>query len=98
MTATDLPLDAIDIPRVQRRTVGVLAGSQVLSGIAIAGSVAAGSLIAVSVSGSEAVAGLAQTFGVLGAALMALPLARLALSRVGAPRCRWATALAEREP
>jgi len=81
MTATDLPLDAVDVPRVQRRTVSVLAGSQVLSGIAIAGSVAAGSLVAVSVSGSEAVAGLAQTFGVLGAALMALPLARLALSK-----------------
>jgi len=81
MTATELPLDAIDVPRVQRRTVSVLAGSQVLSGIAIAGSVAAGSLVAVSVSGSEAVAGLAQTFGVLGAALMALPLARLALSK-----------------
>jgi MFS family permease len=71
----------VDVVRVQRRTVGVLAGSQVLSGIAIAGSVAAGSLIAASVSGSEGVAGLAQTFGVLGAALMALPLARLALSR-----------------
>ncbi|MGI9197562.1 MAG: MFS transporter [Candidatus Nanopelagicales bacterium] len=71
----------LDIPRIQRRTVGTLAGSQVLSGIAVAGSVAAGSLIAVSVSGSEAVAGLAQTFGVLGAALFALPLARIALSR-----------------
>ena len=71
----------LDVPRIQRRTVGTLAGSQVLSGIAVAGSVAAGSLIAVSVSGSEAVAGLAQTFGVLGAALLALPLARIALSR-----------------
>lgn len=81
MAATDVPLNDIDVPRIQRRTVGVLAGSQVLSGIAIAGSVAAGSLIAVSVSGSEAVAGLAQTFGVLGAALMALPLARIALSK-----------------
>ena len=81
MAATDVPLNEIDVPRVQRRTVGVLAGSQVLSGIAVAGSVAAGSLIAVSVSGSEAVAGLAQTFGVLGAALMALPLARIALSK-----------------
>ena len=81
MAATDVPLNDIDVPRVQRRTVGVLAGSQVLSGIAVAGSVAAGSLIAVSVSGSEAVAGLAQTFGVLGAALMALPLARIALSK-----------------
>ena len=75
-TAPDL-----DIPAIQRRTVGVLSISQVFGGIAIAGSVAAGSLIAASVSGSEAVAGLAQTFGVLGAALLALPLARVALSK-----------------
>jgi MFS family permease len=74
-------LPDLDIPAVQRRTVGVLSISQVFSGIAIAGSVAAGSLIAASVSGSEAVAGLAQTFGVLGAALLALPLARVALSK-----------------
>jgi MFS family permease len=75
-TAPDL-----DVPAIQRRTVGVLSISQVFGGIAIAGSVAAGSLIAASVSGSEAVAGLAQTFGVLGAALLALPLARVALSK-----------------
>jgi MFS family permease len=75
-TAPDL-----DIPAIQRRTVGVLSISQIFGGIAVAGSVAAGSLIAASVSGSEAVAGLAQTFGVLGAALLALPLARVALSR-----------------
>lgn len=74
-------LTAEDVPAIQRRTVGVLAGSQVLGGIAVAGSVAAGSLIAASVSGSEGVAGLAQTFGVLGAAIFALPLARIALSR-----------------
>jgi len=81
MTSTGSAVVSIDVPRVQRRTVGVLAGSQVLSGIAIAGSVAAGSLVAVAVSGSETVAGLAQTFGVLGAAFMALPLARIALSK-----------------
>lgn len=81
MTSTDSALEAINVPRVQRRTVGVLAGSQVLSGIAVAGSVAAGSLIAASVAGTEGAAGLAQTFGVLGAALFALPLARVALSR-----------------
>ncbi len=74
-------LEHLDVPQIQRRTVGVLAGSQVLGGIAVAGSVAAGSLIAASVSGSEGMAGLAQTFGVLGAALFALPLARIALSR-----------------
>jgi MFS family permease len=38
-------------------------------------------LIAASISGSEAAAGLAQTFGVVGAALLALPLARVALTR-----------------
>ena len=75
-TAPDL-----DVPAIQRRTVGVLSVSQIFGGIAVAGSVAAGSLIAASVSGSEAVAGLAQTFGVLGAALLALPLARVALSK-----------------
>lgn len=76
-----MTLVAADIPTVQRRTVGVLAAGQVLGGIAVAGSVAAGSLLAATVSGSEAVAGLAQTAGVVGAALLALPLARIALSR-----------------
>ncbi|MFZ8925912.1 MAG: MFS transporter [Candidatus Nanopelagicales bacterium] len=78
MTTT---IPELDVPAIQRRTVGVLSISQIFGGIAVAGSVAAGSLIAASVSGSEAVAGLAQTFGVLGAALLALPLARVALSK-----------------
>jgi MFS family permease len=39
--------------------------------------VAAGSLLVASITKSEALAGLAQTFGVLGAAAMALPLANL---------------------
>jgi MFS family permease len=72
---------AADVAVVQRRTVRVLAGSQVLGGIAVAGSLPAGSLLAASVAGSEAAAGLAQTAGVVGAALLALPLARIALSR-----------------
>lgn len=67
--------------RVQTRSVAVLGVAQVLSGVAVAGSVAAGSLLAASVSGSEGMAGLAQTAGVVGAALLALPLARIALSR-----------------
>jgi MFS family permease len=67
--------------RVQTRAVAVLSSAQVLGSLAVAGSVAAGSLIAASVAGTEGAAGLAQTFGVLGAALLALPLARIALSR-----------------
>jgi len=75
------PLDTPEILSLQRRSVGTLAGSQVLGGVAVAGSLPAGALIAASISGSEAAAGLAQTFGVLGAALLALPLARIALTR-----------------
>lgn len=66
---------------VQRRSVRTLATSQVFSGIAVAGSIPAGSLIAASIADSEAYAGLAQTAGVLGAAIFALPLARIALSK-----------------
>lgn len=74
-------LDAPQVHAIQRRSVGTLAGSQILGGVAVAGSLPAGALIAASISGSEAAAGLAQTFGVLGAALLALPLARIALTR-----------------
>ncbi len=65
---------------IQRRTIRVLSTGAVLGGVAVAGSVAAGSLIAASVGESEAAAGFAQTAGVLGAAVLALPLARIALS------------------
>jgi MFS family permease len=75
------PLDSPAVHALQRRSVGTLAGSQVLGGVAVAGSLPAGALIAASISGSEAAAGLAQTFGVVGAALLALPLARVALTR-----------------
>ncbi|MBI1351402.1 MAG: MFS transporter [Actinomycetales bacterium] len=78
MTVT---VDAPDVAAVQRRAVATLSSGQVFSGIAIAGSIPAGSLIAASIADSEAVAGLAQTAGVVGAAVLALPLARIALSR-----------------
>ncbi|MDA2963303.1 MAG: MFS transporter [Actinomycetota bacterium] len=62
---------------VQHRTVRTLATAQVLNGVGIAGTVAAGSLLVSSITGSETLAGLAQTSGVLGAAALALPLAHL---------------------
>ena len=61
----------------QRRTVRVLASAQVLNGLGVAGTVAAGSLLVASITDSETLAGLAQTSSVLGAAALALPLARL---------------------
>jgi len=66
---------------VQRRTIGVLSLSQILSGVAVAGTIPAGALLANSISGSDAAAGFAQTSVVTGAALVALPMARIALAR-----------------
>ncbi len=63
--------------KIQSKVVRVLAISQVLSGVGVAGTVAAGSLLVSSISKSETLAGLAQTTSVLGAAAMALPLSRL---------------------
>lgn len=78
MTASLAPAQ---VSVVQRRSVRTLSVAQVFSGVATAGSIPAGSLIAASIADSEAVAGFAQTSGVLGAAVLALPLARIALSR-----------------
>jgi MFS family permease len=74
-------MTAGDTHPAQGRIVRTLAGGQALGGIAVAGSMPAGALLAASVSDSVAAAGFAQTFGVLGAALIALPMANIALAR-----------------
>ena len=61
-----------------RRTVRVLVTSQVLGGVGVASGIAVGGLLAEEVSGSTSLSGLAQTATVLGSALLAVPLARLA--------------------
>ena len=61
----------------QNTIVRTLSAAQVLNGVGVAGTVAAGSLLVAAISDSESLAGLAQTTSVLGAAMMALPLARL---------------------
>lgn len=66
------PIDAL-----QHRTLRVLATTQILSSVGVVSTIAAGSLLVASISKSESMAGLAQTFNVLGAAAMALPLSRL---------------------
>lgn len=63
--------------QIQRRTIKVLATTQILSGVGVAGTVAAGSLLVSSISNSETLAGLSQTTSVLGAAAMAIPLSKL---------------------
>lgn len=81
---SEFALSESQIKAVQNRTLSVLTAAQVLSGVGVAATVAAGSLLVASITGSEAMAGLAQTFGVLGAAALALPLA--ALTRRGGRR------------
>lgn len=73
MTVTDLaPATA-----AQRRTMRVLGLAQVLGGIGVGSGIAVSGLIAEDVSGSTALSGLSQTAAVLGAAVVALPLARV---------------------
>jgi len=62
---------------LQQKVIKTLAMAQILNGVGVAGTVAAGSLLVSSITNSETLAGLAQTSAVLGAAALALPLARL---------------------
>ncbi|MBS1672363.1 MAG: MFS transporter [Actinobacteria bacterium] len=70
-----------DRHRIQRRTVGILSLGQVLGGVAFGATVSLGALLAKDISGSDALSGLATASVTLGAALAAIPLARLANAR-----------------
>ena len=67
----------MEIASQQRKVIRTLSAAQILNGVGPSGTVAAGSLLVTSISKSESLAGLAQTTTVLGAAMMALPLAKL---------------------
>lgn len=82
---TVVALTATQQVAVQRRTVLVLSLGQVLGGIAFGATVSLGALLAADLSGSDALSGLATASVTLGAAVCAIPLARLA-SKVGRRR------------
>lgn len=65
----------------QRRIVRTLATAQVFSGLGAGSTLALGSILAVDLSGSEALAGSVNTAMTLGTAATAIPLSRLALAR-----------------
>jgi MFS family permease len=65
-----------EIAVIQKKSLRVLSGAQTLSGLGVSGTFAAGSLLVVQITGSDALAGLVQTATVVGAALLALPLAK----------------------
>ena len=65
-----------EIAAAQRRTVGVLAASQVLGGLGTGAVVAVGALLAADLA-TESLSGLSSAGSVIGAALLALPVSRL---------------------
>jgi MFS family permease len=71
-----------DVVAVQRRTILTLIAAQIVGATGITIGIATASLLARDLSGSEKLAGLAQTFQVLGTAVAAFLLARL-MSRRG---------------
>jgi len=78
VTARETSADARPVPQVQRRALAVLSAGQVLGGLAVAAGVAVNGLLAQRLSGSTSLSGLAQSMSVIGAAVLAVPLARLA--------------------
>ncbi|MFT4009762.1 MAG: MFS transporter [Nocardioidaceae bacterium] len=68
---------AYDRDTIQRHTVRVLTGSQALGGLGMTVGIAVAAVLAEDVSGSDSLAGLAQTFQVLGAAAGSYLIARV---------------------
>jgi MFS family permease len=66
---------------LQKRTVRTLALGQILGGFGLGSTLSIGALLAAELSGSVAWSGAAATFSTLGAAIWAIPLARLAFAR-----------------
>jgi MFS family permease len=80
--ATPAAATTYDVEAVQRRTLRTLMAAQMVGAVGITIGIATASLLARDLSGSEKLAGLAQTFQVLGTAVSAFLLARL-MSRRG---------------
>lgn len=80
-SATGLPTDSLDHSPLQRKVVRVLIAGQILGGIGMGATLSLGALLAAQLSGSSAWSGMAATMSTLGAALAAVPLARLAQAR-----------------
>ena len=74
-------MDATQIALLQRKTIRTLTLGQVLSGFGLGSTLSIGALLAADLSGSETWSGSAATFSTLGAAVWAIPLARLAYKR-----------------
>ncbi|WBB70311.1 MFS transporter [Micromonospora sp. WMMD812] len=78
MATTDVtaPVAAPDVAPIQRRTLRLLFGTQIVGGIGVTIGIAVGALLAARIAGT-AVAGLAQSAAVVGGALLAVPITRI---------------------
>ncbi|WP_260477696.1 MFS transporter [Nonomuraea sp. WAC 01424] len=76
-TPTKPPISLPDRASVQRRTLAVLSAAQIVGGVGVAVGLALSSVVVDELSGSTVISGFAGTATVLGAALLALPTARL---------------------
>ncbi|MFI6780932.1 MFS transporter [Micromonospora sp. NPDC050276] len=65
-----------DVASIQRRTMRLLFSTQIIGGIGVTIGIAVGALLADRIAGT-AVAGVAQSAGVVGAALLAVPVTRI---------------------
>ncbi|MEV0644312.1 MFS transporter [Phytomonospora sp. NPDC050363] len=74
MTATT---PAVDIPRLQRRTIRLLATTQILGGVGVAMGVSVGSLLLYHLTGGPGLSGFGQALSVIGGAIIAIPVVRV---------------------
>jgi MFS family permease len=72
------PTSAINVPALQRRVRNVLVLGQIMAGLGMGATLSMGAILAGRLSGSDAWSGMAASVATLGAALAAIPLARLA--------------------
>jgi len=75
MTATT---NHIDLPALQRKVRNVLVLGQIMAGLGMGATLSMGAILAGRLSGSDAWSGMAASVATLGAAVAAIPLARLA--------------------
>ncbi|GAC56163.1 hypothetical protein GOHSU_04_00320 [Gordonia hirsuta DSM 44140 = NBRC 16056] len=81
VTTPAAPLHPLEIERVQRRTLSVVIGSQILGGAGLSAGVSVGALLAKDMLGSDALTGLPAALFTLGSALAAFGVGRIAQHR-----------------
>ena len=72
-----MPTPTRDLAHVQRRTVSLLVGTQILGGVGVAVGIAVGALLLDELTGGPTLAGIGSAASVIGGALLAIPIVRV---------------------